>query len=60
MTTMTMPAVHARRPGPRAWMRMIQAEVKMKTVIVDEWLHLNSNPPIWVRYVFLYGLMYIY
>ena len=37
-----------------------KAEIKMKTVIVDEWLHLNSNPPIWVRYVFLYGLMYIY
>lgn len=25
-------------------------EVKMKTVTVDEWLHLNSNPPLWVRY----------
>ena len=24
-------------------------EVKMKTVTVDEWLHLNSNPPLWVR-----------
>ena len=31
MTTTTMPTVHARRPGPRAWMRMIQAEAKMIT-----------------------------
>lgn len=29
MTTMTIPRAHARRPGPRAWMRMIQAEGKM-------------------------------
>lgn len=29
MTTMPIPSVHARRPGARAWMRMIQAEGKM-------------------------------
>jgi heat shock protein beta len=26
-----------------------EKEVKMKSVTVDEWLHLNSNPPLWVR-----------
>ncbi|MDN5588198.1 ABC transporter permease [Brevibacterium linens] len=31
MSTMTMPTVHARRPGPSAWMRMVQAEAKMIT-----------------------------
>ena len=24
---------------------------KMKTIIVDEWLHLNSQPPLWMRSV---------
>lgn len=26
--------------------------VKTKSVIVDEWIHLNSQPPIWMRLVY--------
>ena len=26
-----------------------EKEVKMKTVVVDEWKHLNPLPPIWMR-----------
>jgi ABC-2 type transport system permease protein len=31
MTTIATPTVHARRPGPRAWLRMVQAEARMIT-----------------------------
>lgn len=26
-----------------------ETEVKMKTVVVDDWTHLNPLPPIWLR-----------
>ncbi len=26
-----------------------EKEVKMKTIVVDEWKHLNPLPPIWMR-----------
>lgn len=31
-----------------------EKEVKMKKVMVDEWMHLNPLPPIWMRYVFAF------
>lgn len=31
-----------------------EKEVKMKKVMVDEWMHLNPLPPIWMRFVFAF------
>jgi heat shock protein beta len=28
-----------------------KAPPKMKSVTVDKWIHLNSQPPLWMRYV---------
>lgn len=29
-----------------------EKELKTKSIVVDEWVHLNSQAPIWMRYVF--------
>lgn len=33
-----------------------EPEQKTKTVVIDEWVQLNPQPPIWMRFVFFLSL----
>lgn len=34
-----------------------KAEPKTRTVLVDDWVQLNAQPPLWMRYVFKSGFL---